>query len=380
VHCCSQLTIQISTGCDDGEEMTTKRRMLILTLLSVRAYVQGQIGPPLSRIAPVGSFNHGSPEFFTPLAGWNLQANRQLVRTTDGGMTWVPVGIPNEPDQAIQSVFFQSASEAWVSVAPPDPGGQGKLFRTLDGGRAWSQQMSPSEDWYMHSLFSRGESVWLGGQRAISARTQPGSTECNQKLLSFGKIWISVVYHRGEVGSGWVEQHLPVETGCPVAFLRFLDNSRGIAVAGTRVFYTQDSGSRWVESQVVTLSGKQSWHARTLPFGNLFFLEGSDQIAWLSNPGGDLLKTNDGGRHWRQVLERNHSWPEGLGFGAWGALYFVTENRGWTLGGDGEVFETRDGGARWISLKAPVRISGLTGAQGMCWVSGEGQLYRIEWQ
>jgi photosystem II stability/assembly factor-like uncharacterized protein len=159
-----------------------------------------------------------------------------------------------------------------------------------------------------------------------------------------------------------------------------MDEKRGVAVSGTRVFYTEDSGAHWNESQIVMIVANQSWHKTTSAFENLFFLEGSDKTAWLSNAGGDLLKTNDGGRHWQQLIDKKHSWQVGIGFGDWGALYFATENLGWTLGGDGEVFETRDGGMNWTKLPVPARLTGLTGAQQTCWVSSEDKVYRVEWQ
>ena len=55
-------------------------------------------------------------------------AGGQLLRTTDGGMTWVPVpGAPAGP----QAVCFSSPRDGYV-------GGPGRIWRTTDGGATWS--------------------------------------------------------------------------------------------------------------------------------------------------------------------------------------------------------------------------------------------------
>ena len=71
-------------------------------------------------------------------------------------------------------------------------------------------------------------------------------------------------------------------------------------------------------------------------------------------------------------------WQRSFGFGTWGRVYFTDARAGFTLGGDGELFETGDSGATWVKTSAPERIVGLACEGSSCWAVGETKLYRIE--
>ncbi len=60
-----------------------------------------------------------------------------ILRTDDGGRTWVRQGRPGMiPDVAVFGVGAANRKTAWVV------GSQGTILRTDDGGRTWSQQQS----------------------------------------------------------------------------------------------------------------------------------------------------------------------------------------------------------------------------------------------
>jgi hypothetical protein len=110
----------------------------------------------------------------------------------------------------VRSAFFLSDSEAWVLVTPAadrkDRDERGTPLRTLDGGTTWLMMSFPSGDWYLNALSAAGESVWLGGQRAVSARVAPKSVECDQNLISIGQLWSPVLYFKDASASGWEAQ------------------------------------------------------------------------------------------------------------------------------------------------------------------------------
>jgi|SRR5579863_184912 len=340
-----------------------------------------------SRIVEVGPFDYGQTKFFSKTVGWALNGNRALARTTDGGATWttiVPPVIKGTSTKEIRGRYFQSASAAWILVAPaplrlPEKGRM--LFRTLDGGETWTEQSLPGSLWTGDTLFAdvKSGSVWLGGERATTSETTPSSVECPQRLR--GTLWTPVIFYKGGEHSEWTQQTLPTENGCPASIVRFFDSQRGVAVSQNSVFYTEDAGINWHDSSVDTPGASESWHKiGRLPPATLFFLEGSDRIAWLSYQGGAMFKTTDGGEHWNQIAKDGDIWNRFFGFGEWGAVYFATEMVGWTLGGDGEVFETRDGGSSWSKLEVPRRVTSLSGGEGTCWISGADKLYRIEYK
>jgi photosystem II stability/assembly factor-like uncharacterized protein len=359
-------------------------------LLGSLLILQAQPSRSQSRVVDVGPFdraNRALPTFFSRTEGWAGQGNRALARTTDGGTTWaavVPPAIGDDPTIEIRGRYFQSASSAWIGVAPapyrlPDKGVT--LFRTLDGGKTWAEQPSPGPRWTGDALFADigSGSIWLGGEVATASETWPATVECPQRIR--GTLWTPVIFYRGSSQSDWIQQSFPRENGCPVNMIRFASAKRGIAVSQNSVFYTDEAGTNWHEGQVSTPGAQGSWHKTggSLP-ETLSFLEGSDQIAWLSYQDGAIFRTNDGGRHWDQIAKSGDIWKNQSGFGEWGAVYFASEMVGWTLGGDGEIFETRDGGLNWSKLEVPDHVTGLSGAQGSCWATGQYRLYRIEWR
>jgi hypothetical protein len=72
--------------------------------------------------------------------GFGLTTNNELLRTADGGKTWVPVAIPG----AAVGGCFVSPTVGMVSVASPNV----TVLRTTDGGVTWRQTLqrpSPAE-------------------------------------------------------------------------------------------------------------------------------------------------------------------------------------------------------------------------------------------
>ncbi len=354
-----------------------RKSFLFFSLLSAVA----QTPQPRSRISVLGSFSFTLPTFVSRTDGWAVDPRVGLMRTADGGTTWIKVDI-RSGSNATQTFFgyYPSVADAWVLARPfPIPlrnTGQ-YLFHSSDGGRNWVEQPLPEAGWTGDSLASdpKSGSVWLGGQVVVRAKP-PDTLECPQPEP--GMFWKSIIwYQHGR--SDWAKQSLPRETGCSLNFVRFIGSQQGVAVSQKSFFYTEDGGVTWLASSVETSEAVDSWHkAEVSEPAALTLLEGNSQIAWVSYPEGAVLRTVDGGRHWKQIVRIGGIWSRSYGVGQWGAIYFATESIGWALGGNGEVYETRNGGLGWSKLAVPERVIGLSGAQGLCWLAGVSKLYRID--
>src|SRR5688500_9338761 len=105
-----------------------------------------------------------SIQFLNELDGWGV-TETQIVRTNDGGITWYNV-TPPEVTEAGYSVDTSvlDNNHVWVQLADPDNfPNSGSLYRTSDGGLAWTSStvpfsrgtldfLDPNNGWMMSAL------------------------------------------------------------------------------------------------------------------------------------------------------------------------------------------------------------------------------------
>jgi photosystem II stability/assembly factor-like uncharacterized protein len=68
--------------------------------------------------------------------GWTAGHGRTVLKTTDGGDTWMAQGVPGEVNPFFKSVSVLSPSNAWIA------GLNGTLLHTEDGGLSWAARPS----------------------------------------------------------------------------------------------------------------------------------------------------------------------------------------------------------------------------------------------
>jgi len=66
-----------------------------------------------------------------PSAGWGRDGTGQLVRTRDGGVSWVTVDLTS--GDGPQALSFAAAPDGWMLTS------DGRLLRTIDGATTWAQ-------------------------------------------------------------------------------------------------------------------------------------------------------------------------------------------------------------------------------------------------
>jgi photosystem II stability/assembly factor-like uncharacterized protein len=151
----------------------------------------------------------------------------------------------------------------------------------------------------------------------------------------------------------------------------FLDQNRGWAV-----------GSKGTLLQ--TLDGGNTWKPRSAStedvVRDIFFID--EQNGWLvcevnvynlktkEEPRAYLMKTTDGGEHWRRI--------EINGFDIDAILVravFSRNGRGWTFGEAGSIYTTHDAGDTWTKLRSPTRrllLGGVFVDDDRGWIVGAG--------
>jgi len=151
----------------------------------------------------------------------------------------------------------------------------------------------------------------------------------------------------------------------------FLDQNRGWVVGSKGiVLQTRDGGNTWTARSASTEDVVR----------DIFFID--DQNGWLvcevnsyqlktkEQPRAYLMKTTDGGEHWKRV--------EIKGFDVDSVLVravFSRKGRGWTFGDAGQIYTTHDAGDTWVALRSPTRhllLGGIFVDEDRGWLVGAG--------
>jgi len=266
--------------------------------------------PPTVDAPVVGTPSLVFIQFINSLDGWGV-TETQIVRTTDGGITWyniTPQGV-TETGYNVALVALDS-NNAWMHQPDFDNyPNSGTLYHTVDGGLSWMSTPSP---------FSQPELYFL------------------------------------DANNGWVLASLDVAVG-----------SNAVAV-----YQTTDGGTTWIQKYINYPNATNA--GESLPLGGLkagispinmqtAFVYGVTYAYGTPY----LFRTDDGGTVWTQV-----SLPLPVGVGDFelsidqDQMKFVSSTNGFIvmrLTGDNSqlaVYVTQDGGDTWILTATPIPEGG----------------------
>jgi len=216
-----------------------------------------------------------------------------LIKTSDGGATWVTVaGISGD---SYYGAEMTDASNAWVA------GDLGILLHTSDGGSHWAQQSTSTTRTLLSISFVDAARGWAAGDAGELIRTSDG-----------GEHWVRITSGVSSVLYG----------------VKFLDPLRGWAVgAGGTILRTTDGGNSW--------TGQASGTAATL-----YAVDFIDrQHGFAPGNGGIVVRTTDAGSTWAPVSS-----------GQTRTLYRVSGNdpaHVIAVGDSGTVLRSVDAGITW---------------------------------
>jgi photosystem II stability/assembly factor-like uncharacterized protein len=352
--------------------MTMRSRCLLIACICTSGAIPAA---PQTRVLPVAKYNLGTPVFFSTLDGWATGREDSLWRTTDGGRIWTRVDGPTLPgvQKQVLGVFFQSVRDVWLLAGSPffEPSVPPVLAATHDAGKTWGPESLPQQPFFaVESLLEGpGERLWLGGAIAGPHNSSLERRECPPRSSEVSRV--PAIFSRSTPTSDWRQNELGLRNGCPVSLLQFADKQRGIAVAGKSILFTTDSGEHWHRSAVKAIKPAAS-------LGTPVSVQMRGNEGWIGCDRGEILRSMDGGANWLQVTEAGEIWSDAVGFGQWGYVYFPEPEVGFTLGGDGELFQSRDRGRSWSLVSTPGRVVALSCVEHQCWAVGGGTLYRID--
>lgn len=159
--------------------------------------------------------------FIDHTTGWTV-GDRTILRTIDGGRTWIKNTLPFPAN--LRSVFFHNKRRGW---AAGDSEGRGLVLFTDDGGSNWRIQSSI-------------EGFQLSGIHSVSFVDEDRGWavgEVQQKGTVQG-----IILATQDGGAHWQPQYIANDRSTGLNAVKFVDAQRGWAVGHNVVLYTENGG------------------------------------------------------------------------------------------------------------------------------------------
>lgn len=266
-----------------------------------------------------------------------------IVRTTDGGESWVPRFNAGGSSSYFSDVEFADPLRGMTV------GEGGTILHTSDAGETWSPRPSGTLD-FISSIVSLGGTSWMASTYAgifhrsaddgltWDTLTTGFSTSTNALVFVTPAVGVAVgpggqVARTTDGGGSWTDQSVP--TIYSLRGAHFFNPDTGFVWGDMGVFFkTTDGGATWENRP----SMPALWRV-TFVDGRTGYASG----AILSNA---YYKTTDGGDSWFVI-----------GYGAFSSFGFADARLGFGVGGSGNIIRTRDSGKTWQSASGAILCS-----------------------
>ena len=246
-----------------------------------------------------------------------------ILRTTDGGSTWIRQGGPGEiPDVDLERVAAIDAYNAWVVGGGLD---DGVILRTTDGGQTWQQQDIPEDAQgnELSGIFALDrDTAWAVGSGSVILHTTDGGlTWTRQGQGDFPEVQLDGVY-ASDADNAWA-----------------IGNIYNSDTIGT-VLRTTDGGTTW--NQVpYTLT-------RTPCQPGLIDIHGVDaDTVWVVGPC-QVSLTTDGGETWID------QWKHDMAAEHFNGVFALERCYIWLARDAGGIYLSTDGGENFVKQDAGV--------------------------
>ena len=336
-------------------------------LLGMGGCAAVQPGVQLARVSalPQQCRDGCSLTMVTAKFGW-LKGRTTLWATNDGGASWQQRTLPRTviPDDFLD-IHFVDEQHGWLLAS------SGPLYETSDSGLTWVSVPLPQLDGLVHAawLLPGSGLAWLGGGIYKPSKSPHAANYCLKKYESglWGIKHPAVLIRKG--AGAWDLHELPGGS-CQVMQLRFWDQRHGFAIADTCFYYTETGGQAWTVGLFTVGSRSESWFPDEGREPTVSFLDREN--GWLGlngvKAGGSLYRTADGGQHWVRIASSTL-----LQFKD---LVFTDQTHGLGIGSGYKLYQSRDGGVTWALVNTaflPSALYSLGGRTG--WVLSDDTLY-----
>lgn len=258
--------------------------------------------------------------FINANTGWAVGEGGTILKTTNGGTTWVTQKIIN--NAFLIGCYFIDSNTGWVS-------GDAGVFKTTDGGTTWYPQTGP---------YGLTKVYFVDKNNGWTVGGIDGSTP-----------YIGDIFKTTDGGTTWT-QKTNNTTWARFYGIQFVDANVGWAYAEVNniLLKTTNGGADWqLQQSLISNFNIQSMYFMDQNTG---FIGGNDGSA------GYIQKTVDGGAHW---INKTPNLQYGPGY-----IKFFDAQNGVSAGqgrsGDLAILNTSDGGETWsiITTTFPQGVSG----------------------
>lgn len=247
--------------------------------------------------------------FLNPTVGFAVGMNGIIEKSTDGGESWTAMTSPTS--LTLQSVWFVDESTGWIV------GENGIIFKSTNGGESWTPQTSGTSNRLIRVHFLNSQVGWACGWAGTILSTTDGGTNWTIQTspTSFDLISISIVDENNVWMSG------VVGGGGKNTMEALFDNGN--------IIHTADGGATW------NLQYTSTEQTNGISFAN-------SQQGWCFGSAGNIWYTDDSGATWNtQETGVTSTFLVGQ---------MVSEFQGWATGSDGVIVHTTNGGAVGVGV------------------------------
>ncbi len=289
-----------------------------------------------------GTCNFSKLKFFNVSTGYVIGADNTttyIYRTTTGGQYWYN---SQQPYSVNNYQFLDTNTILAV-------GGSGQIIKSTNSGLNWSSKKSSFITDRLTCVFPVTENtVYAGGTNGKIIKSTNGGRNWNHQQSGIQNFITSMFFSDSLTGtatspfyilrttnggSNWNMQYTSTKY---IESVFYFDNNTGFACGRNLLLMkTTNGGSNW-----------ESFNIDVLPWQ----ISNFTKITFINNQTGFLLGWNASGVPAPSVFKttnRGQNWTGYYG-PIWGKdVKFINENTGVTVGSEGEICRTTDGGMNW---------------------------------
>jgi photosystem II stability/assembly factor-like uncharacterized protein len=271
----------------------------IIFLLLALVYAQLVVAQWVTQSSPITT-HLSSVHFVSPTNGFAIGYNT-LLKTTDGGSTWVKD--PTGNTYALNQICFISAAVGYICGS--NNSNHSIVLQTTDGGVTWnSQQLATTYPLYNIHFANANYGFTSDVHGTIFTTSDGGITWSTSALGSWG---LGSVY---EI---------------------FFNTSTVGFIVGDKVFGGINK----------TVDGGLTWQTKSHPINetifDVFFINANE--GWVAGEQGALMHTTDAGDTW---IAQPTGTTETIR-----SIFFVNTNDGFAIGNNGTILKTTNAGTTW---------------------------------